>query len=94
MSNISLIIENRGLIETLITPLETVEKDVDRIKTPFSNTLTIYKIFIPIKRVKFGMPSNFAEERVGQVVIWGKPYKIDGAFYAVLAKIEKEKKFN
>jgi len=93
MSDNSLTIENKGLIETLIAPLETVEKDVDRIKTPCSNTLTIYKGFLPIKRVSFGMPSIFTEERVGQVIILGKPYKIDGTFYHVLAKIEKEKNF-
>ncbi len=88
-----LTITNKGQIESLVAPLETIEKAEDRVKTPFSNRLIIYKGFVPVKRINFAMPSMFEEDKMGQIIVWGKPYKIDGTFYRVLAKIAREKNF-
>lgn len=89
----SLVLKNKGLIETLITPIDHLEEAQDRVKTPFSNTLTIYKGVIPIKKVQFAMPSMFENDDSGQIIMKGNVYQIDRTFYDVLTKIGKEKRF-
>lgn len=94
LTNQSLTITDQNLIQSLLSPLAEKKEAADRIKTPFSNTLIVYKMFLPIKKINFAMPYFFTNDNKGQVIIWSKVYDIDPIFYTILAKIEQEKNFS